>query len=178
MTNTARRWELRQRTATAHAAVDSAIGAFHSLEDYRRYLAAMHAFRKPLELSLGERAATLVGLPLNRLLPELEADMADLGVEPLAMARPPEPQGRDELLGMLYVLEGSTLGAQLLYRRALALGLTATCGARHLAVQSGAMSAWGAFLGVLDEVDGFDLDSATRASLATFKAAEAAFKRA
>jgi heme oxygenase len=82
------------------------------------------------------------------------------------------------LIGTLYVLEGSILGSQLLFRRAQALGLSATHGARHLALQSGGVDEWRRFLALLEATEPFDLERAAAASLATFAAAESAFQKA
>ena len=104
----------------------------------------------------------------------IEADLADLGIPVPPVEASDLALDGDGLLGVLYVLEGSSLGSRLLYRRAEALGFSASYGARHLAHASGPES-WRDFLGVLETQHELDLDEATAASLATFRAAEAAF---
>jgi heme oxygenase len=78
-------------------------------------------------------------------------DMSDLGLG----ASPAELNlqsrlTRAELLGLLYVLEGSSLGARILVRMVSALGLSEDLGARHLYAQSSSGGAWSSFLNVLD----------------------------
>lgn len=171
-----RRWVLRERTVAAHAAVDAAIGGFSNRAGYERYLQQIYAFRMPIERALAaldwpSRLGAWRAKPIGELI---EADLFDLGLAlPRIQATSLELDG-DGLLGVLYVLEGSSLGAQLLYRRAEALGFSASYGARHLAQASGPES-WRDFLGLLEAQDNLDLDEATTASLATFRAAEAAF---
>lgn len=174
-----RRAALRDRTAQSHAAVDTAIGPFVSLEAYRSYLQGVEAFRTPYESALadvtwptsfGGWRPTLIAVPLAQ-------DLRDL-----AVAKPPSPalarMSHDiaALLGTLYVLEGSALGARLLYNRALALGLRDDFGARHLSRQSRDVTSWRAFLAVLEEAEPIELDAMVTAANATFLAAENAFR--
>lgn len=81
----------------------------------------------------------------------------------------------DEFLGCAYVIEGSALGARVLYKRAQELGLHAGHGARHLAEQSATLDNWRAFTGLLETVEPFDLAAASRGAVAAFGAAENAF---
>ena len=76
--------------------------------------------------------------------------MADLGLVPRAPVSLNIPEDASALLGLAYVLEGSALGARLLYPEALALGLDGSRGARHLASQIADRTAWPSFCGVLD----------------------------
>jgi heme oxygenase len=175
MTTSLRRFQLRERTAAAHAVVDSAIGDFDTLDSYRRYLFALYSFRAPIEAALAhDWSAILGGWRPASLTPALLGDMADLVIE-----APSLPSGmridERQLLGTLYVLQGSSLGARLLYKRAQALGLSVTYGARHLAQQSAAIDDWRIFLDILEADDSFDIELATTASLSTFAAAASAF---
>jgi heme oxygenase len=174
-----RRFQLRARTAHAHAVVDAAVGAFDDIVGYGRYLTAMYRFRTPIERDL-ERfvwPATIGEWRPRRVSAAIAADLRDLclAVPRLADAR---PLSGDTLMGTLYVLEGSILGAQLLFRRAQLLGLSASHGARHLALQSDGIEEWRGFLALLEAAEPFDIDRATAASLATFAAAESAFQKA
>jgi heme oxygenase len=171
-----RRWLLRERTAEAHAAVDAAIGSFSDRESYERYLQQIYAFRMPIERALDALVwPSRLGSWRAKAVGELiEADLGDLGLElPVIDVTGLDLDG-DALLGVLYVLEGSSLGSRLLYRRAEALGFSASFGARHLAHASGPES-WRDFLGLLETQHDLDLEEATAASLATFRAAQAAF---
>jgi heme oxygenase (biliverdin-IX-beta and delta-forming) len=122
-----RRTALKEATAEAHAALDAMVGHFQTLDDYKLYLTGIASFRLPVEawLSQTRLPADLDGYAPHMVQPELEADLADLQApEPKNQQafRPPEGEG---VVGLLYVLEGSSLGARLLAKRAEALGLSA-----------------------------------------------------
>lgn len=174
-----RRFQLRERTAHAHAVVDAAVGAFDDMVGYGRYLAAMYRFRTPIERDL-ERIAWPTAMGTwrpQRVSAAIAADLDDLGLAVPRLAEA-QPLSGDALMGTLYVLEGSILGSQVLFRRVQQLGLSATRGARHLALQSGGVEEWRGFLALLEAAEPFDIDRATAASLATFAAAESAFQKA
>lgn len=178
MNDTQRRWVLRNRTAEAHAIVDAAIGAFDDRESYKRYLLATYRFRIPMERrlegfdwpdGLGDWRPRRIGAQLTADLLDFDLPLPDL--EDFA-----SPLEQSRLYGALYVLEGSSLGAQVLLRRAENLGLSRDFGARHLAVQS-TVESWRGFLVHLEAAQPFDIDLATAASLDTFAAAAQAFLR-
>ena len=178
MQQSERRLQLRTRTAAAHAALDIAVGAFDTLASYRRYLLSMSAFRLPLERQLASQdwPIAIGGWRPKRIAEFLQRDLVDLDLPMppvLDVMAQLEPQ---ELLGALYVLEGSTLGAKVLFGRARALGLSAAFGARHLAVQSDGIATWQEFLGLLETAEPFDLDRVTTGSLDVFAAASLAFR--
>lgn len=173
------RHALRRRLLDAHAEVEAAVGGFDSLADYRRYLRGMHAFRAPVEAAVaagpwpepfgGWRPCLIAGL--------VAADGHDLGVAiGDIVPPPPAPFDMAGLLGQLYVLEGSMLGAQILYRRAQELGMHSTYGARHLARQAADVANWQAFVALLERVEPFDLERTAAAADATFRAAASAFR--
>jgi heme oxygenase len=179
MTISLRRFQLRERTAAAHGVVDAAIGGFDTLSSYRRYLASLYRFRAPLEASLAaDWTPVLGGWRPSVIADDILADMADLDMPP---PQAPYSSGLDidahsSLLGTLYVLEGSALGARVLYQRAQALGLTEQFGARHLARQASRIEDWRAFLDILEAADSFDIERAADASLAAFAIAADAFE--
>jgi heme oxygenase len=175
---------LREATADAHAALDDAIGALPDLPAYRRYLAGTAAFRQVVETAIAHSP------PENRrdlpapltLSPLIKADMGDLEV---TVDNPPERRELSQALatrggaaGVLYVIESSVLGARLLMRRAAALGLGETRGARHLVAQTAERERWPRFLYALERIDGLDMDDAVRAAATTFAVAASAFDRA
>lgn len=181
MHDRSRRAFLRESTADAHAALDDMIGAFNSLSSYETYLRGMSAFRIPVETMLAERIwpddLSLWSAQAFGAL--IRADLADLDIHPdEAVPVPPIGGAREDMLGMLYVLEGSALGARLLYRRAQALGLRADFGARHLAAQAERSDRWSRFLHLLESDDAIEIDRVASASRATFTVAETAFRRA
>jgi heme oxygenase len=175
------RFQLRERTSTAHRAVDDAVGTFDDLASYRRYLAGLHAFRAPVEAMLGHGGAWafLGDWRLEPLVPLIEADMADLDMEVertagTAAGHPPTAEG---VAGALYVLEGSSLGARILEARARGLGLGASFGARHLAAQAHGGPGFGRFVERL-EAAALSREAVIEAALAVFSAAERAFAAA
>lgn len=178
MTASSRRFLLRERTSHQHSAVDTAVGSFDTLERYRLYLQGLHAFRLPLEARLDEmpwpphfsgwRPCFIGDLILR--------DMDDLNVTIRAPAHNISI-GRDleSLMGVLYVLQGSSLGARILYGRARDLGLSEAYGARHLAGQAQSKD-WKTFLQFLDSAPQMDMDRVVEASRAAFAVAETAFR--
>lgn len=177
MDKNTRRFALRAQTANAHAALDASIGAFDGLAGYRSYLRAISAFRMPLERQIGrlDWPQALADWRPLAVSGAIARDLEDLEVEPGEAAAPDLPLEGDRLFGALYVLEGSALGAQLLFRQAKELGLGETFGARHLALLSGGVASWRAFLERLEIADPFDLGSAVDGSCAAFERARLAF---
>ncbi|WP_233261651.1 biliverdin-producing heme oxygenase [Vitiosangium sp. GDMCC 1.1324] len=96
-----------------------------TLSGYRRHLEALFGLHAPLEAALGVRLEELAAdlrLDERWKLPLLEEDLRALGHDDASLARlpwlshlPPLPDV-PEALGALYVLEGSTLGGQLILR--------------------------------------------------------------
>ncbi|WP_224243091.1 biliverdin-producing heme oxygenase [Hyalangium gracile] len=119
---------LKAETRPHHERAESAVRLMEpglTLEHYRHHLEALYGFFAPLEASL---ASLLTGLmPELRVderwkLPLLLKDLRALGHDAASLARlpratqlPPLP-GLPEALGCFYVLEGSTLGGQLILR--------------------------------------------------------------
>jgi heme oxygenase len=111
------RQRLRTATAGAHARLDSQLGALalDRLPDYRRFLETSAAALLPLEMALDRSGVT-------RLFPDWparsrrDAILADLArVDGQATPLPvPEPFDLGGVLGAMYVLEGSRLGAKML----------------------------------------------------------------
>ena len=170
MTGGSRRFALRDRTAGAHAALDAAVGPLASEAAYRRYLRGLHCFRAPVERAIaGQRDAP------PALAPLIAADLAEIGLAaPEPPARFPAPGSASARAGVAYVLEGSALGARILYRQARALGRDP----RHLAAQTADPRAWAAFCARLEQAEDFDLEAAAAAALETFAFAREAFARA
>lgn len=178
---------LRAETAPAHARLDAFFGAgLRHQHDYHAYLLGLHALTR-------DAAAALAVAPLSRAwrswgqlerVDWLARDLDTLCLAPLPP--PPEPElvldGDAAAAGLLYVLEGSTLGARLLVRDALRLGHARDRGAvfLHGHAGDGAITRWRAFVAALDG-GGFvgDAERAMLASAAaTFRRAEAEFRRA
>jgi heme oxygenase (biliverdin-IX-beta and delta-forming) len=173
-----RRTALKEATADAHAALDALVGSFQSLDDYRRYLSGIAAFRLPVEawLSSADMPQELDGYEPHLVHRELEADLADLDTPPPTHRPafiPPDGAG---VIGLLYVLEGSSLGARLLAKRAEALGLSAEFGARHLFSQARNFASWRAFSQRMENVRGYDERTAARWANTAFDYARCAFE--
>lgn len=108
--------------------------------------------------------------------PLIVADMKDLTLAPKLVSDAIYlKRDLESLLGTLYVLEGSTLGARILYRRANELGLDGTHGARHLHEQA-ASDGFVRFLQILDAAPDVDMNKVIGASDLAFQWAETAFK--
>lgn len=121
---------LRAATAPLHDHVEALVGLGPppTLEGYGRFLTLWWRFLTPLEASLlGGSAPPELELPERIKLPWLCADLDALGVDaaarenlpigPLALpAHAPWPRR----LGFLYVIEGATLGGQILLRQVAA----------------------------------------------------------
>ncbi|BCJ07949.1 biliverdin-producing heme oxygenase [Pseudomonas sp. RtIB026] len=147
---------LREGTRACHEGLEARLPFFSEGFDraaYARLLAAYHGFHAPLDTLLaGYQAAERNKTPaLSRDLSALAIDVEAL---PLCHALP-RIDDEASALGVMYVLEGSTLGGQLL-KRAMAerLGIDADSGGAFLDVygaQTGAR--WRSFLARLAGAD-------------------------
>lgn len=180
MPDRSRRIRLRETTSEAHASLDRLVGSFDSRQSYGVYLRGISAFRAAMERKLSSVVwpSGLAVWPLELFSDLIAADLEDLDIPAQPAISPPDlPAQADEMLGMIYVLEGSALGARLLYKRAQLLGFDADFGARHLALQSRRSDRWSDFLALLESADAVDMDRVASASCATFLTAETAFRR-
>ena len=174
------RFALRDGTAESHAQLDGSIARFTTLDAYCRYLAGQYLFRKRIEERFAGTDAQLCeasGWKLLALLDAIRRDMIDLNVsEPVqkGSSAPFPVADRSALIGSLYVIEGSNIGARLLYRDALQLGLGAEYGASHLSLQSADKSRWPDFLALLEKSD-IDISVAITSANHLFSIAHHAF---
>jgi heme oxygenase len=174
---------LRTETAELHVALEKRLPFFSEqldLDLYRRLMAAYYGFYKPLEQRLHVLTLTPTGLDqsLRIKLPVLRADLTALGlddhaIEALPTCRDlPQIDSRAAALGVSYVLEGATLGGQILRRRvAEQLGLDASSGAAFLNVYGELTGRrWKDFLQYLGDRNLGDAQTleVTRAAKATF----------
>jgi heme oxygenase len=125
---------LKHETAPQHEAIERALDLMSdrmTVEDYRHRLERLYGYYLPLE----QRLFTLDGWPAaldlaaRRKTPSLEADLRVLGVRsPEALPRCedlPDLPGLPQAFGCLYVMEGATLGGQIITRhiqRVLGIG--------------------------------------------------------
>lgn len=166
--------EWHARTERDLALADPAL----TLAEYQRLLGRFWGFHAPLEARLAAHQGALGGLDLTerRRTPALEADLRHFGLDPATLPRCgalPEVGSRAQALGCLYVLEGSTLGGQMLARHfAGHFGLTVEAGCAFFAGY-GALTGdrWRAFLAVLSaaELTDDEREAALGAATDTFR---------
>lgn len=153
---------LRSATRDLHARIEKRLPFFSAQLDaalYTRLLQAYYGFYQPLEDALAASAQVPVELaPHERVkIPTLVRDLYVLGVTDTDIARLPQCHDLPVIdspgacLGVMYVLEGATLGGQLLRREVHArLGLDEHSGAAFLDVYGAATGPrWKAFLNYL-----------------------------
>ncbi len=116
---------LREQTRAAHAAIEfelDLIGPGLGRVMYRQRLARFFGFYQPLEAELHRSSSILAGLndfAARRKTPLLLADLDHFDVNPAALplcTRLPELRSAEARYGCLYVLEGATLGGQVIGR--------------------------------------------------------------
>jgi len=180
MKSTTNRFALRDLTRAHHAQLDAEVGSLDDHDSYVRYLIGMAAFREAIEPQL-RRAAYPVefgGWRPTLISAELLGDMRDLGVgNPAPEIAHPIAPSLSALMGVLYVVEGSTLGARVLVKRARQLHFGAAHGARHLHAQLSNPESWIVFQQILQEIEPFDVDVAAKSACDTFHTAYQAFRR-
>ena len=169
---------LKGKTSGLHRQLDAIVGDLESLPSYERYLGALLSFREPLEQAVMQaQSLGQLGWHPKWISGAIRQDIADLGLAVPAPDGPPVSiYNSSPLIGTLYVLEGSALGARVLYRRAQALGLSASFGARHLARQAEGNTTWPEFLAMLGRHDSSHAEDTALASVAAFEHALTAFK--
>lgn len=155
---------LRARTGQLHVELEKRMPFFSARLDlalYIRLIQAYYGFYQPLETALTHSHCVPAGLDLGERLkvPTLLRDLEALGHEP--GQRAPLPRCTDlplidstgACLGVLYVLEGATLGGQVLRRQMhTRLGLDEHSGAAFLNVYGAETGRrWKAFLALLGQ---------------------------
>lgn len=181
---------LRLATAVQHQTLEARLPLTHprlDLTSYQRIIEAYYGFHAPLQAQI-ERYLGLEAVDPARIkLPALLRDLRALGLTQSEIDRLaqcvelPPIASTAQLLGVMYVMEGATLGGQVL-RRIIAekLGLDAQTGAEFLDVygrDTGRL--WKAFLNQLAEFDDptHNLE-VVNAAMATFACFESWLDRA
>ncbi|WP_336485350.1 biliverdin-producing heme oxygenase [Methylobacterium nigriterrae] len=176
---------LRDATAEAHERLERDLdweARVAARAGYRDLLAGFHGFHAAYEPAIGEALEDEAFFAPRRRLALLEADLRHLGLadpDLAALPRPARPrlEGPAAAMGALYVLEGSTLGGQVIGRRILALhGLDARGGCRYYLADGRRVGAlWAAFRARLDETAALSPagDGAVAAATRTFDALRA-----
>ncbi len=115
---------LKEATAALHREAECYVRILDrgaTVDDYRRYLVAMHGFHAPIE----QRFATHAGLACGGFAPEtrckapwLRADLAALGASELPWCEAvPITETLAQAIGAAYVVEGSMLGGRVILAR-------------------------------------------------------------
>ncbi len=111
------------------------------------------------------------------LTDSLRSDLRDLGLSDDTGDAKPYPLDASTVLGALYVLEGSSLGARVLVHRAAALGFSEKHGAKHLSVQNRDHSNWSRFVEILERHGELKADAVVRGANNAFAFALEAFAK-
>ncbi|MCW1248414.1 biliverdin-producing heme oxygenase, partial [Pseudomonas sp. SAICEU22] len=129
---------------------------FETQASYARFVVAQYQFQSELVALYNDAQLTalIADLPARCRAEAAKADLADLDTEvPAPLAGAVKNPTQAEALGWLFVSEGSKLGAAFLIKRAVALGMNETFGARHLAEPTGGRAeGWKTFTRILDEL--------------------------
>lgn len=147
---------LRAHTNALHERLDARIMALEPFADrarYGRFVRVQYRFQDAVEAGIdaGLLAPLVSDIAERRRLYLIARDLADLGLDAPAPEPVPRLSTPAEMLGWLYVAEGSTLGAAFLAKEAQKLGLDDRFGARHLAGHPGGRGLhWRNFTRALD----------------------------
>jgi heme oxygenase len=173
---------LKLVTAAAHVGLERVLasrGYFDGRLRYIEYLQRFFAFHAEAEQALDAADASqfIPDWHERRRAHQALADLHSLGASEGNFAQPsgrlPQPIGHEQVLGIAYVLEGSTLGGAFLLRQLASLGISAQHGGSHLASYGnhrGQM--WQRFIATLEQAQPrVCVESVTSAALASFAAA-------
>ncbi|MBX8546972.1 biliverdin-producing heme oxygenase [Pseudomonas cichorii] len=148
---------LNQITHAPHEQLDKAVKAnapFETLESYKRFVVAQYLFQAELQSLYNDPALIQIvaDLPARCRAEQARTDLADLNTDiPQSVAGAVQNPSKAEALGWLFVSEGSKLGAAFLIKRAAALNLSESFGARHLGEPAGGRAeGWKTFIRTLD----------------------------
>ncbi len=170
---------MRAATSNDHAALDAIVTGWRieTPIGYGAFLTASYAALAPLELAL-EQAGVAQQLPdwaQRTRRAALAADLAQLGLE-VPSFQPAEVSSPEAVAGLLYVLEGSRLGAKFLARQVRAAG--AGLPLAYLTHGEG-QDLWRSFLAWLDAIPkvGLRTDAAEAGARYGFRCFSEAFER-
>jgi heme oxygenase len=168
---------LRAGTAAEHERVDRLFGTLDLSrpDDYRLFLSAQAAAFLPVEAALDAAGAEalVADWPARRRSSLLRNDLAALAAPLPALEPAPALRGVPEILGALYVLEGSRLGGAMLRR-----GVAAGAPQAFLAAPQ-SRGAWRKLLETLDHYlyETASIDAAVGAARRVFQSFEAGGRR-
>jgi heme oxygenase len=151
---------LSRITHAPHEQLDQAVKAhapFETLANYARFVVAQYVFQTELKALYTdpELIKLIADLPARCRAEQAKADLADLATAvPGPVAGALQNPDKAHALGWLFVSEGSKLGAAFLIKRAAALSLSDTFGARHLGEpEGGRAEGWKRFVRILDSLE-------------------------
>ena len=123
--------KLKESTRAQHEEVEGTVDVMSklfSLDDYKRMIGRFRSFYAGYEPALPYAELKAAGLDYDRRrkLPSLDADVKALGIEDIdAYTDLPDVSSLPRAFGSIYVIEGSTLGGQVISRHLKEhLGLT------------------------------------------------------
>ncbi|MDO4894649.1 biliverdin-producing heme oxygenase [Moraxella sp.] len=167
---------LKEHSRTTHDSVDNLVMSmqpFASHDNYRKFLQAQYEFHSAVLPIYTKEFLTshIDGLINLSRLDRVKSDMKDLEVTPFQTGIEVPNYTDDEAIGWLYCVEGSNVGAAILYKEAGKIDLTDEFGASHLAAhEDGRMPHWRA---VKAKIDALPLSD--DAKVAAMKGADDAF---
>lgn len=146
---------LRDHSRSAHQHLDAMFeGGIGSVRAYRFYLLGMERLLRVCDAGLVSVALPSGWADWRQRLADrmrfLAADLASLRLLPSGPARPLDICGTGQAIGVLYVLEGSVLGARRLARDVAGLGFDGANGAAFLHHHAGDAGSWPRFVEQLD----------------------------
>ncbi|MCL1623725.1 biliverdin-producing heme oxygenase [Moraxella sp. Tifton1] len=167
---------LKEHSRTTHDAVDHLVMSmqpFANHDNYRKFLQAQFEFHKTVHPIYQNQklASQFDDLAQLSRLDRVKSDMKDLAVEAYDKDIEQPSYDEDEAVGWLYCVEGSNVGAAILYKEAGKIDLTDDFGASHLAAHAdGRMPHWRS---VKAKIDALPFDEQQRQ--AAMKGADDAF---
>ena len=174
---------LREGTRQAHMRIEGALTLLSprlSKAEYLRVLEAFYGFYAELEPRIAAEAGEhrdALKLEIRGKLALLALDLGGLGrrvdqIDALPRCTSvPEIRTASQALGALYVLEGATLGGQVIARSLQAvLGISATSGAAFFNGYGGeTRPMWKSFCDYVDRAPGIETDMAVATAIDTFE---------
>ncbi|MFJ4053491.1 MULTISPECIES: biliverdin-producing heme oxygenase [unclassified Pseudomonas] len=169
---------LNQVTHAPHTELDALVKShapFDSRESFARFVVAQYLFQSELQALYNDPKliAIVPDLAQRCRAEQARLDLADLNTEvPAAVPGALRDPSLAEALGWIFVSEGSKLGAAFLIKRAVALGLSDSFGARHLGEPAGGRAeGWKQFTRTLDglALSAEDDAAAERGAVAAFE---------
>lgn len=163
------RFALRAATSEAHERLDARFSTFDlaDADDYGAFLLAQAGAFFPMEKALEAAgvADIIEDWPARRRSDALRADLAALALPDPKSVAAPTLRSEADILGAVYVLEGSRLGGAMLVR-------TVPDGLPKSFLTPGNPAAWRAFVTVLEQrlSSQTALDEAARSAAAVFEA--------